>query len=375
LNEFVIFDAKFSNYVLPTIKPRLGTEWLTNGDKNSFFTYIYDRYTGSCVNSAIINSFANYLYGDGLIDENGINIKQYISNRDLKLICLDFKMYGQYTVEITWSQGSSMLGVVPKPIKIKWKSTAKFALNLDENCDVNGYWFSKDWKNTTTYKPVFYKKFDGQYDENHPIEVLTVNRISPNDYFPNPHYISGLQWAYVSEELTNTSANYITNGMSAGKIVNCTGGKIPTEEGRRAIVDKINNNLTGSKNANKVIVNFSDGTDGNTITVENIEISNLDQTMVYYSTEASNQLFIAHGVVNPGLFGVIAATGFSSASDDRITSIKHLMQNNIKPMRVELLDGLEEILKVAEPDISLKFKDFDLDAETTSEKNNPPTNE
>jgi hypothetical protein len=375
LNDIIIIDGKFSNYVLPKIKQKLGSEWLTNGEKNSFFTYIYNRYDGSAVNSAIINSFVKYIYGDGLIDENGIDLKKYISKKDLRLIALDFKMYGQYSIQIKWSQGSTLLGVVPKPVEILWKSTAKFALNLDTNGDVNGYWFSKDWSNINQYKPQFFKKFDGKYDEQHPTEVLTINRVSTQDYYPNPDYTSVLQWAFVDEELTNTSANYITNGMSAGKIVNCIGGKIPTDEGRQLIKNKIIENLTGSTNTNKVIVNFSDGLDGNSITVENIEISNLDQTMVYYSTECANKLFIGHGVTNPSLFGVIAATGFSSASDDRITSIQHLMQSNINPMREEIIDGLESVLKISEPTISLKFKDFDLNENTVIDKNNPPKSE
>lgn len=362
MNDLIIIDAKFSNYVIPKVQPKSGQEWLCNGDKNSFFKYIYDRYTGSAVNSAIINSFVKYIYGDGLIDENGIDLKKYISKTDLRLICQDFKMYGQYTIEIHWSQGSKLLNVEPKPVKIKWKSTAKFALNLDDDCEVDGYWFSKDWNNTRLYKPVYYKKFDGKYDENHPVEVLTVNHISPNDYYPNPDYVSVLPWAEVDEELTNSSINYIKNNFSAGKIINCIGGKIPTVEAQQAIKQKIIDNLTGSENNNKIIINFSDSIDGNKIEVENVEISNLDQTLVYYSTQALSMLLVGHGITNPMIMGVPVPSGFSSQSEDRVVSIAHLMQNKINPAREEIIDGLESVLKIAEPTISLKFKDFnDLD--------------
>ncbi|MES2575681.1 MAG: hypothetical protein V4572_12100 [Bacteroidota bacterium] len=372
MKDLIIIDGKFSNYILPKIKINKSTNWLLNGDKNSFFKYIQERYLGSVVNSAIINSFAKYIYGDGLIDENGINIKKYISKTDIRKIGLDFKMYGQFSLEIQWSQGSTLLKVEPTPIKIRWIDTTKFGLNLNEQGDVDGYWFSKDWANIGNNKPVFYKKFDGTFDQNYPTEILTINRVSTSEYFSQPDYTSGLQWAFVDEELANVSANYITNGLSAGKIINCVGGKIPTEDERQNIRENIVSKLTGSSNTNKVIVNFSDGTDGNNITVENIEISSLDATMVYYSTECANKLFISHNVVNPSLFGIIAASGFANTSEDRITSIKHLMQSNINPMREEIIDGLESVLRFVEPDISLKYKDFELDEET---KITPPTNE
>lgn len=363
-----IHIINLNNYVLPDLTPFRTRKWILNGENNSFFQYIKDRYVGSPTNSGIINSYVNYIISDGLIDKNGGNVGKYISKKDLKLICQDFKIYGQYSVEVIWSQGSKLLGVEPKPIKINYIPTRKLGLSLDKRGDVDGYWYSFDWENQNKYKPEFYKKFNGIYDEKHPMEMLTVSRISSEDYFSNPDYLAGMQWAQIEEELSNSAINHIENGFSAGKIINCKGGVPPTEELKQEVRNKIINKLTGSGNKNKLIVSFSNGLDGgNEIDVTTLEVAGLDAQLVYFSEEAQRKLFISHSVTNPILFGIPSPSGFSSASEDRITSLDHLYQSNINPMRGEIIDGLEYIFKYAEPDFKLEFQNFELKVDTNNE--------
>jgi uncharacterized protein (DUF2225 family) len=82
----------------------------------------------------------------------------------------------------------------------------KIGLNLDES-DINGYWYSFNWSQQTRYKPRLYPKFDGVYKDN--AELLTFNRISSEPYFPQPDYLSGLQYAHLEEELSNSAINRI----------------------------------------------------------------------------------------------------------------------------------------------------------------------
>jgi hypothetical protein len=60
----------------------------------------------------------------------------------------------------------------------------------------------------TRYKPRLYPKFDGVYKDN-AIELLTFNRISSEPYFPQPDYLSGLQYAHLEEELSNSAINHV----------------------------------------------------------------------------------------------------------------------------------------------------------------------
>jgi hypothetical protein len=118
------------------------------------FKYIKDRYNGSPTNAGIINSYVNYIIGEGLIEISNFNINKYISKRDI-LICQDYKLYGQFTLQIIWSQGSKVLkkNLIRYNLNIYWK----IGLNLDESGDINGYWYSFNWSQQTRYKPRLYQ--------------------------------------------------------------------------------------------------------------------------------------------------------------------------------------------------------------------------
>jgi hypothetical protein len=52
-----------SNYIRPEIKEVAGKKWVLNGEKNSFYQTIIDAYNGSPTNSAVIDSYSQFIYG------------------------------------------------------------------------------------------------------------------------------------------------------------------------------------------------------------------------------------------------------------------------------------------------------------------------
>ena len=58
-----VFDLQLSNYIRPEIKEVQGKKWVLNGRNNEFYKTIIDAYNGSTTNSAIIDSYANFIYG------------------------------------------------------------------------------------------------------------------------------------------------------------------------------------------------------------------------------------------------------------------------------------------------------------------------
>jgi hypothetical protein len=104
-------------FILVKVYHQWSKQWL--------FKYIKDRYNGSPTNAGIINSYVNYIIGEGLIEISNFNINKYISKRDIRLICQDYKLYGQFTLQIIWSQGSKVLKEEPYPIQFKHINTEK----------------------------------------------------------------------------------------------------------------------------------------------------------------------------------------------------------------------------------------------------------
>lgn len=363
-----------NNYVLPQIKITTGTKYILNGDNNSFFKYVKERYNGSPTNAGVINAYVNYIIGEGLIDKSGINVRKYISKTDLRLICNDYKLQGQFAVQVIWSKGSigmkNVPEIKPQPVLIKYIPVEKIGFNKDRQGNINGYWYSFDWENKTVYKPELFSVFDGQYKEQSK-EIYYVKRVTSENYFATPDYLSGLQYAHLEEELSNAAINHVFNDFVGSKIINVKGGTQPSEELKELYQRKILEKLTGSTNKNKAIVSFVTDDEGGEIEIKSVEPTQYDEIFTNFTDLAERKLFQAHSVTNPILFGVKEGSGFSN-KDEQSEALKTLYRSNINPMREVIIDGLEFILRFTEPTIQLEFKDFDDLNTQTSTQNNVP---
>ena len=58
--------VNLSNYTSPNIQVQKNEDWVTYGDRNEYFNYLLDRYSGSPTNNAIVNgrysTVQGYLY-------------------------------------------------------------------------------------------------------------------------------------------------------------------------------------------------------------------------------------------------------------------------------------------------------------------------
>ena len=342
---------QLSRYVQPDIIPYLSRKYVLNGETNSFYKYINDCYEGSVTNAGIINAFSNYIYGEGLIDLNDSNINKYISKKDVRLICLDYKLYGGFSVQIIWNL------LKTKPIQIKYIPIGKLGLSLDKNMITNGYWYSFDWELNSRYKPIFYSKFDGIY-KNNDVEILMVQRPSSKPFFSNPDYVSALQYAQVEMELTNFTINHILNGFQGGTIINCNGGVPESEELKQLYKRQILDGLTGTTNTNKTIVSFNDNEE-QSIKVEAIQTPDLNAAYDTFTQTAETRIIIGHSAP-PILFtGSREGGGLGNNSQELKTATESLYKKTINPMREVILDGLNDIFKFIDSNIDLDFKDFD----------------
>lgn len=340
------------------VKPVIGRNWVTNGVNNANFLTYKDAYDDSPTNASIINAFVNYIYGEGLTDVNGQELLKYISKEDTLLICQDYKIYGGFSCQVIWSKAK-------KPLKIKYMPIYKLGVNYDkETIEVNGYWYSWDWKSKTRFRPALYPKFTGEYKGND-LEVLMVRRPTAEPFFPIPDYISGIPWAQVEGELANAGKQHFKNAMSALTIINYNNGRIEDDEVAKNQANKVREKIVGTENQSAVIVAFNEGAE-EAVTVDQLHPPELNQQNVFYSEEAERKLIVAHSAP-PILFsGSNQGSGFSSNADEIAVATKGLYRRHINPMREVILNGLGSIFKLIDPAIKLDFKDFEEETEITT---------
>lgn len=309
-------------YIRPEIKESPNKEWVMNGEDNQMYKDIITSYYGSPTNSAIIDSYARYIYGLGL------NIDQsFISKTDLRKVCFDMVLFGEASFEIT-----------PKGNLFHIEKN-KLLPSKAEDGEIKSYWYSFDWSDVRKYTPKEIPAFGyGKKGENQ-VFVIKSNQVG-QFYFGNPAYISALPYCEVESELANYYVNHIKNGMSFGHVINVNGGKPESEEDLNLFSKQIRNQLTGSNNAGKFLLSFNDSKDSET-TISALEVSDAHKQYEFLTQEAQNKICIAHKVVSGAILGITKSTGFSSNADEIETAFNETYLNVIQPIQENIIDALE----------------------------------
>ncbi len=334
-----------------------GNKFVTNGTDNEFFYELDDRYYGSPTNASVINSYVHYVMGEGLIAKEGIEqetLEQIIDPNDLKNIILELKKTGNSPIQVVYAK----LPDKKKVAKLYSLQTKQVAIVNQEDLseDIKEFWFSYDWKLRTKFRPYKVPSFGRGKNKQSEIFYLKNNWQEP--LFSLPDWVSGVQFAQMEEEVSNYMINHIKNNFSAGKIVNIYQGEAEDEEAEEEAERIIKQRLSGSSNAGNIILAFNKNPDEKT-EVENIEVTDAYQQFDFVSKYAKEQIFTAHAVTSPSLFGADSDTGFSSDSEQMKTALRTLYRSQINPIRRKVINAIEMILNNSYPDIKLKFKDFE----------------
>ena len=134
----------------------------------------------------------------------------------------------------------------------------------------------------------------------------------------------------LEERISEFYINHINNGLSFGYIINIPNGDKYSPEEKDEIEKNIRRNLTGSRNAGKLVLAFN-GQDVE-ITVIPLEVNDAHNQWQYLTSEARQQIFTAHRVTSPLLFGVKDNTGLGSNANEYQEAESILTQTVIKPV-------------------------------------------
>jgi hypothetical protein len=218
------------------------------------------------------------------------------------------------------------------------------------------YWYSFDWKFKTKYRPTQIPAFG--YGNGLETEILYIKRHSAQPVYSLPDWQSGIQYAQTEEELSNYYRSHIKNNFSAGKIVNINQGGTDSDEAMEDAKRAILGNLTGSSNAGSTIVSFNDNYENRT-TIDVIPVEDAYSQFQFLSGECRTMIMMAHKVNDPSLFGLPLPSGFNSAAEQMVQSLKILYRSQIKPARKILTEGLSRAFNKVNPGCDIKFIDFE----------------
>lgn len=356
---------QLANYTRPEIKESASKDFVLNGDKNSFYQEIIDRYNGSATNRTIIDAYAQYIYGKGLTSNQKstkaiqfADILRILSKKDLKNVCQDYSLFGEASIEIIFKGGKIMqIKHTPKNCIVPNK--------MDENGDVKSYWYSRDFSQPRKYEPLQIPAFGFDTIKNGSAIYIISDYQVGKTYFSDPTYLSGMPYAVFEEEYANFVVNHIKNGLSFGHIINFNDGADKTEEQKKAIFDSFRQNLAGSTNAGKFVLAYNDNKE-NSVTIEALTVSDAHKQYEFLTADAMQKIMLSHRVTSPILFGIKDNTGFGNNADEMQVAFDELMLNVIQPKQEVILDALMFILNQNGFNIDLDF--IPLRPKTTTEQ-------
>lgn len=332
---------QLSNYVRPKLQENKSKDWVLNGKNNEFYQYIIDRFNGSPTNAAIIDSYSNLIYGNGLRCRNNntsawINFLSILRPKEIRKIVSDFELFGEASFQVIKSKDKRSLASIYHIPKQQIVPSIE-----NEDGVIEGYWHSKDWCNTQKKPPVFYPSFGTSKDN---IEIYCIKPYKAGkNYFSDPDYLSALPYAEMEEELANFYINSIKKGLSAGYIINVPDGGTMTSEEKDEFERKIKAKLTGSPNAMSFVLSFN-GRDAE-ITIIPFPINDAQHKQWEYLTgESRQQIMTGHKVVSPKLFGIMSDGGFGNNANELDEAEAQLMKRVIQPKQAPIIEAFEEVI-------------------------------
>ena len=351
---------EFSAYETGITKPEVGTKHTLNGINNENFKRYQDAFDDSPTNAFIIKTIVNYIIGDGLIDKNKIiNPHTILSKQDLRLLVLDFKIFGSAFPQI--------INNLNRPIKIKHTPVMRVGLNIDTNnkskdfMEVNGYWYSWDWKEKYKFIPDFIPTFSGS----NTFELMHIKQLSSNVFFPFPDWFSGLKSAKIESALIDDAVNHVLKGFQGKTIININNGEMMSEDEKKEIKKQIKLEYTGTNVSDGLILAVNESPE-QAIFVDTIEPRGRNEQFVTYEETAEIKLMAAHCALNI-LFQRPGSNGFSSNAEEIATATDSLYLGVINPMREILLDSFNKIFKKIDPRCDIDFTNFGQEKIITNE--------
>jgi hypothetical protein len=291
----------------PKFKEARGQEWYEYGQKNNFPAVILDLYNSSSLHNAIVTQKAHFIAGketavrvEGTVGEKvgaqkALEIANpYESWQDIKYkAAMDLENFGGFAFQAIWN--------APGTRVLYW-----YHLPFDKcrvNKDASKVWYSDDWNDKREDRLEF-PAFD--LEKPGGTQVLWFKQYRAGEgVYPLPDWYPARTYIEIDTKISDFHYNNISNGFSLGKIIQIFKGE-PTEDIKAEFDRKFKANTTGTENANGVLISWMEkGEDP--LQVVDLMPGDFDKQYLQLSETVRDNIFYAHRVTSPMLFGVRVA--------------------------------------------------------------------
>jgi hypothetical protein len=378
-----LININLTNEVQPKSIELNGADWIGYGDgeyKNNYPQYIIDLYNNSATNSAIINATASMIAGEDFIVEDSDNLEQYVALKKFLAavngtesahelfvkLSFDLKLQGAYAINVIWSKDKTKIA------ELHHVPVEQVRIGVpNEDGKVPCYYLSTDWTQyrKKEYAPKHIAPFN-MMDRSEGSQLLYSGLYSPAmELYHTPDYVASTNWIQIDNLTSDFHLNNITNGFSGSYFINFANG-VPTREERVQIERQIAKKFTGSNNAGKFVLTFSDDANSKPEIIP-IQVSDADKQYTVLNELCVQNIMIGHRVTSPMLLGV-KTEGQLGGRNELLQAYELYMNSVVKPFQNQLLKTFKKLLAVNGVTIPLSIKDVKplnsmFDADTLKE--------
>jgi hypothetical protein len=300
----IVFKQDFESK-LPEYKVVNGKDYVMYGENNRYPDYLLEMYQRSAKHNAIVNGKVNYITGKGftydatkvqgeqLAELNKLmdNPNPYDDLNDiLYKTTLDFEIFNGFALEIVWNLQGRISQIAHKNFG-----------NIRRSPEGDKFWYADEWKEfgepegLTTYEPFNPEKRLGK-------QLYYYCSYAPSvRYYPVPEYLGALAYIETDARIANYHVNNLRNGFLGGFLFNFNNG-VPSDEEQRDIKRQLLRQMKGD-DGERIVVNFNDTQDTG-LKIEPLNANDLDKQFNILNETIQTEIFVAHRVTSPMLFGV-----------------------------------------------------------------------
>jgi DNA-binding MarR family transcriptional regulator len=336
----------FHDNVLPVFKENKAKGYVTFGADNLYPDFLIELFNKSPKHNAIVSSKASYVAGVGtkVIGQNTVdiakaeakiqNINAYESLDQVKAkICYDLELFNGFALEVIWNKAKTAIAEI---YHLPFNNIRK-GLEGD-------YVYCTDWTDRKA-EQIHYQPFNATTRESKSLYYCQFYRPGQGEY-PLPDYIGALKYIEVDTEISNYYLNSIKNGFTAQTHIQLFKG-IPTPEEARATARRFKENYQGTDNAGGLIIQYNDPQEKESV-ISNLQPSDFDKQFDLLNKTVQQEIFVAHKVNSPMLFGV-RVEGQLGGRSEMIEAYEMFQQSYIEPRQQKVDNSLTYLFEFISP--------------------------
>jgi hypothetical protein len=338
-------SIKFQTASVPVYSEVLQrSPWVYYGDNNLLPQYFIQLYDNCAIHKAVVTSKVNQILGDGVVSLNNpmatinlINPRENVTEV-MKKCVLDYMLFGGFALNVIWTKDKENVAEI---YHIDFSRIRSGKLNDDD--DIECYYYSPDWKQIRKYPPEEYPAFNQDKGGS---QIYYYKNYQPSmSYYPIPDWSAGQRAIEIDIEAKNFHMNNLRKGMVPSLWINYNNG-IPGEEEQRTLVRALEAQYGGTDNAGQAIISFNESKE---LSPEITQIPRNDNDNYYQSLndDITRSILSSHRVSSAELFG-IATAGKLGGGDEITEHSEYFRKMVIMPYQNEILPVFNKL-------VSLKF--------------------